>query len=158
MKIMARKKTSPSTQRRNAKRKEEFLKKKSLSPTSVKKYAEAVKKPAEASEKPAEAKEKPAEAKEKPAKAKEKPAEAKENHSEPLGNHAEAVVKPAEAMEKPVKAVENPAEEMVKTKEVQPWKQASKLKVTDEEARSIFRKCHACKNSRLPCAKHIYLL
>ena len=81
MKTMARKKTSPSTQRRNAKRKEEFLKKKSLSPTSVKKYAEAVKKPAEASEKPAEAKEKPAEAKEKPAKAKEKPAEAKENHS-----------------------------------------------------------------------------
>ena len=142
IKEVRKKKLSPSSLRRNERRKLEFLNKKSTSSETK-----------ESSEKKTETSEKKAEASEKKAETSEKRAETTEKKSELSGMKPED----SEAVKANVKEKETAP---------QPWRRTSrpskagKVQVPSPDylaGTAIIKACGECMNSRLPCAKHKHL-
>ena len=130
-KEVRKKKLSPSSIRRNERRKKEFLDKKSL-PSEMK--TEAAEKKSELGEK-------------KPEAAAKKP--------EVSVNRPEVSVKKPEDAEKKMETAVNKLEAVQKRSEtVEKKPDSSKKKLSDKQVRELVRSCDECRNSSLPCARH----
>ena len=149
IKEVRKKKLSPSSLRRNERRKLEFLNKKSTSSETK-----------ESSEKKTETSEKKAEASEKKAETSEKRAETSEKKSELSG------MKPEDKSEAPEGSEAVKANVKEKETAPQPWRRTSrpskagKVQVPSPDylaGTAIIKACGECMNSRLPCAKHKHL-